>query len=120
MTEYELADLFTSLSAEAGRSTMDFVTALFAYLVVAHLVGATLERIYVIILTTIYTMFVVWPILGTYQAGTVMYHVTNAHPEQSAALGISVDFNPGFVPFFVLGAAWLLSLIYMARVRSET
>ncbi len=117
MTEYELADLFTSLSAEAGRSTMDFVTVLFAYLVVAHFVGATLDRLYVVIVTVIYSMFAIWPILGTYQAGSMMYTVTHAHPELSQSLGLSVDFNPGLVPFVVLGSAWVLSLAYMYRVR---
>lgn len=118
MTEYELADLFTSLSAEAGRSTMDFVTVLFAYLVVAHFVGATLDRWYVAILTALYSIFAIWPILGTYQAGTMMYTITNAHPGISKSIGVSVDFNPGWVPFVVLGSAWVLSLFYMYRVRS--
>ena len=117
MTEYELADLFTSLSAEAGRSTMDFVTVLFAYLVVAHFVGASLDRIYVAIVNVIFSVFAIWPILGTYQAGSMMYAVTHAHPELSQSLGLSVDFNPGYVPFVVLGSAWILSLAYMYRVR---
>ena len=115
MTEYELADLFTSLSAEAGRSTMDFVTVLFAYLVVAHFVGASL--MYVAIVNVIFSIFAIWPILGTYQAGSMMYTVTHAHPELSQSLGLSVDFNPGHVPFVVLGSAWILSLAYMYRVR---
>ncbi len=119
MTEYELADLFTSLSAEAGRSTMDFVTVLFAYLVVAHLVGATLDRAYVAIVTVIYSIFAIWPILGTYQAGSMMYNITQAHQELSQTLGLSVDFNPGYVPFVVLGSAWILSLAYMYRVRKN-
>lgn len=119
MTEYELADLFTSLSAEAGRSTMDFVTVLFAYLVVAHFVGATLDRVYVAIVTMVYSMFAIWPILGTYQAGSMMYTITQAHPELSQSLSLSVDFNPGFVPFVVLGTAWVLSLAYMYRVRKS-
>ena len=119
MTEYELADLFTSLSAEAGRSTMDFVTVLFAYLVVAHFVGTTLDRWNIGILTGLYSIFAIWPILGTYQAGTMMYTVTNAHPEVSQAIGVSVDFNPGIVPFVVLGAAWILSLAYMYRLRKS-
>ncbi len=119
MTEYELADLFTSLSAEAGRSTMDFITVLFAYLVLAHFVGATLDRAYIAIVTVIYSMFAIWPILGTYQAGSMMYAVTQAHPQLSQSLGVSVDFIPGFVPFVVLGSAWVLSLTYMYRVRKS-
>ncbi|NKC01221.1 MAG: hypothetical protein GKR90_22370 [Pseudomonadales bacterium] len=117
MTEYELADLFISLSAEAGRSTMDFVTVLFAYLVLAHFVGATLDRIYIVIVTLIYTMFAIWPILGTYQAGSMMFEITQAHPQISHSLGLAVDFNPGYVPFVVLGSAWALSLAYMYRIR---
>jgi hypothetical protein len=120
MTEYELADLVTSLSAEAGRSTMDFVTVLFGYLVCAHFIGATLDRTYVLIVSVIYSMFAIWPILGTFQAGNMMHSVTHANSEVSQTLGLAVtEFDPSLVPFVVLGSAWVLSLAYMYRVRKQ-
>jgi len=74
MTEYELADVVTSLIAEGGRSTMDFVTVLFGYLVFVHFVGAKLERAYIVIVTLIYSLFVIWPILGAFQAGRTRHY----------------------------------------------
>jgi hypothetical protein len=118
MTEYELADLVNSLGAEAGRSTMDFVTVLFGYVVSAHFIGAGLSRAYAVALSAIYTCFAVFPIIGVSQAGSVMYAVVHSNPEMSESLGM---FTSGpdvrFVPLVLLGSAWALSLAYMYRVR---
>ena len=118
MTEYELADLVISLSAEAGRSTMDFVTVLFGYLVSAHFIGAGLSRVYAVALSAIYTCFAVFPIIGVSRAGRVMYAVVHSNPEMSESLGMFTS-GPAldFIPFVLLGSAWALSLGYMYRVR---
>jgi len=119
MSEFEVAELITLLMAEAGRTTMDFITVLFAYFVLTHFVGAKLERAYIVILTIVYSLFCILPILGAYQAGTMLFKVVQSNPEAGKYLGIEVAFNPGIAPVVVLGLAWFLSLTYMFQVRKK-
>ena len=120
MPTSELLDLLNSLQAEAGRSTMDFVTVLFGYLVCAHFIGAGLSRTYVLLLTALYTVFCMFPLMGTTIAMATISALNVSHQTELSALGLA-DLRGGatvpFLPVATYALAWLMSLGYMYRVR---
>jgi len=120
MPTSELLNLLNSLQAEAGRSTMDFVTVLFGYLVCAHFIGAGLSRAYVLLLTALYTLFCTFPLAGTTVAMTTIAALNANHQAGLSALGLAdlhAEAGVAYVPAATYALAWLMSLGYMYRVR---
>jgi hypothetical protein len=121
MSEYELIDAIASLQGEGGRAFMDFITVLFAYVVVAHFVGAGLSRVTVSLLTIIYSAFAVADAAGVHNALSLLQGVQAKYSSELASLGFprQVQTTDPYLPRVLIGLAWALSLAYMYQVRKK-
>jgi hypothetical protein len=121
MSEYELVDAIASLQGEGGRAFMDFITVLFAYVVVAHFVGASLGRVTVSLLTIIYSAFAVADAAGVHNALSLLQGVQVKYSSELASLGFptQAQITDPYLPRMLIGLAWALSLAYMYQVRKK-
>ena len=137
MTEYEIADLAISKSMElqgmgtvllnqiqsSGDIIQQFMTVLFAYLIAAHLIGASLSKIQVIIFTTLYTLWQFWT-LALFAVRGIGIGVTLdsiSALEQSRGGGTPNSYMPSsmviIIQITLLAAALAASLYFMWEVR---
>ena len=82
MTTYEKADLAQNLFDNSLSTFAVLLSVVFAYIVTAYLVGATLTRTQVRILTSMFIMvsiLLVWSIVGYVNEGVWLYQL--AYPE---------------------------------------
>ena len=122
MSEYELIDAIASLQGEGGRAFMDFITVLFAYVVVAHFVGAGLSRVTVSLLTIIYSAFRGGRCgRGFTMRSRILQGVQAKYSSELASLGFprQVQTTDPYLPRVLIGLAWALSLAYMYQVRKK-
>ena len=137
MTEYEVADLafsqimqfqgagalFQGIVDSSADLVQQFMTVLFAYLAAAHFVGASLNRVHVLIFTSLYVLWQSWTIALHTLRGYSM-RVTLEHMREIGGLERSTDrlteFMPqliGILAFILLVGALIASLYFMWSIR---
>jgi hypothetical protein len=117
MTEYEIIDLMNSTQQSAIAASMGFMTISSAYVVVIQLLGKKLPFLYLCLLSSVYTLYVVSPIMYFFRAKSRMiylaieykqYHETDPFIDIAAI----AYYHPGVLIFI-----WLLSIMYTRHIR---
>ena len=125
MTAAEIADLLLTTQDLVAQTAMDFTSILFAYILVAHFAGPTLSRVQILLITTLYSLFLVAVASGFLSTINQLIFLTTEfhrlHPHEAAGLAAATD-TPldnalGFINALVLFGGWALSLAYMATTR---
>ncbi len=127
MTEYEMVDLYLGFRNSAATSFMDFITALFALLVTAYVVGQKLTRSMVVIIIILFTLFACMMLLATFESLTNMVNIASAiklSSHDDSALGWMFGGIPlsllNFAPIVTSSTiivAYLAALIFFFLVR---
>ena len=114
-TQYELYDLFISLQGEAQTTSGLFLTVVSGYLVVAYLVGKSLTRLQVMIVTGIFMVFTTAQIGGHF---TTMLYLTELAQNIDAMSGGSLPARVWPLLFLFINASIAVaSLKFMWDVR---
>jgi hypothetical protein len=119
MTEYEIIDAMVSLSSETAQHSMNLVYVIFSCVVVAYLVGRKLSRLQVAIITIIYFIWSLGPIMAAYDSGTALQQM---YRNNQQILSIEMGASPlkSYVPIIVgvgMSFAWIMSILFMLQLR---
>jgi hypothetical protein len=129
MTAAEIADLLLATQDLSAQTAMDFTSILFAYILVAHFAGPTLSRVQILLITTLYSLFLVAVASGFINTINQLiflkteFHRLHPHEASGLASGLAaatdtpLDNALGFINALVLFGGWALSLAYMATTR---
>ena len=119
----EFIELIVLTRDAVGGHVSNFVTVLFAYLIMAYLVADKLSLSQLIGITILYSIYLVLPANATAQdiqmLGTLLQKFHETHPEEAAQY---LPFGNTFpLPFILIAVgSWLLSVIYaMQRYREK-
>jgi len=121
MTEYEVIDAMVSLRSETAQHSMNLVYVIFSYIVVAYLVGRKLSRLQVAIITIIYAIWSIGPIMAAYDSATA---VQQMYFNNQQILSIEIGASPlsSYVPIIVgagMSFAWIMSILFMLQERTS-
>ncbi len=112
------------LAREAGTgSAMNFVTLVFAYLVMAYFVGASLSKLQIWLISIVYSFFVIFPLFGAAQDFMTINALAEdfyaTHPIEASKFVVKI---PSPWPLFVGVAmiSWLLSIGFVVYMRAKT
>lgn len=111
------------LARQAGAgSAMNFVALVFAYFVMVYFVGTRLTKFQILLVTTVYTIFLIFPMNGAIQD----FRTTNAlaaefHANFPAEATKFIAETPTMWQFFVVAAiaAWILSIAFAVNTRKS-
>ena len=130
MTEYEYATLFLQLSETAHAAIANFLTVVFAMLVVSYLAAHKLDRYATGLLLTAYTLFslgLAFEIFNLYrdfgELGWELAKYHDANPAAYSWLGMATDLENGpnrLTPAVIAAVcviAYLGSMMFFARMR---
>ena len=114
LTPYELEDLAFTIREATNSDIFNIFTIISAYLVVAYLAGAKLDRINVTIINLVYTVWMVTFTLSLYMVSLQLAVINSVRHvgvgDESVVLLLSIA---------IIGGAWVSSLIFMYRVRKK-
>ena len=118
MTEFEYIEVIQANQEFLRSAAMDFATVFFAYAITAHLVGKSLTKPIAILISVIYSLFLLGPfsgILGPMNTEIdFLYEAKERFPDSvffASQVGNMVIFAAiTFVPTI---SAWVASLFYM-------
>ena len=118
MTEFDYIEVVQANLEFIRSAAMDFTTVFFAYAITAHLVGKSLTKPIAMLISVIYTLFLLGPftgILGTMNTQLdFLYEAKRLFPESVFfASQVGSTFIVLAVVFVPLAAAWVASLFYM-------
>lgn len=126
MSEIDFVEINLMGLEGLNSSGMSFVTVVFAYVVAAYVAGEKLPRLPAILLSIIYTLFLIGPLMGVFiNLAAIAVNTTeyqNAFPEgarnQAGSLANSATaYVVGVVPLIT---GWLASLLFMhAYIRND-
>ncbi len=119
MTEHEIVQNLLYMREITNSDTLDFITVLFAYAVLAHFVGASLSRIVAVTasaLYSIYTLATLMSLAGLLRSQKMLgQRLHDLYPAASEYLPAYENVFLGgiILVVFPLGMGWLFSLYYM-------
>ena len=132
MTEFELATLFFQIADTAHAAIANFLTIVFAMIVVSYLVAHRLDRIATGLLLSAYSLFsfgLAFEIFNLYRdfirLGWELAKYQDAHPTAFAWLGMASDLKEGpnwVIPTVIAAVciiAYLGSMMFFLRMRRE-
>ena len=132
MTEYEYAALFFQVSETAHAAIANFLTVVFAMIVVSYLAAHRLDRYATSLLLTAYTLFslgLAFEIFNLYRDfGELGWELAKYHDMNPAAftwLGMATDLETGpnrvipTVTATVCVIAYLGSMMFFVRMRKD-
>ena len=132
MTEYEYATLFFQVSETAHAAIANFLTVVFAMLVVSYLAAHRLDRYATTLLLTAYTLFslgIAFEIFNLYrdfgELGWELAKYHDANPAAHGWIGMATDLEKGpnrFIPAVIATVcviAYLGSMMFFVRMRRE-
>jgi hypothetical protein len=132
MTEYEYATLFFQVADTAHAAIANFLTVVFAMLVVSYLAAHRLDRYATVLLLTAYSLFslgIAFEIFNLYRDfGALGWELAQYHDANPAAynwLGMATDLDSGpnlFIPAVIATVcviAYLGSMMFFMRMRRE-
>lgn len=129
MSPAEYLELISSVGTATATHVMNCVSLIFAYLAAAYLAGERISRFQVMAVSLVYSVFMIFPALSGLNAVRTTFALISQfhvdHPDIATIYYPDFDSNgpAGRTWMFVLGAviflSWLLSLVFMARVRSK-
>ena len=129
MSPTEYLDLIATYGTAAATHVMNCVSLIFAYLVAAYLAGEKLTPFQVRSVSLIYSIFILFPAISGLDAVSKSFALTREfqleHPSLSEAYYPGGRWDGTFSQIwlvalaFVIFASWVLSLIFMARIRSH-
>ena len=132
MTEYEYATLFFQVSETAHAAIANFLTVVFAMLVVSYLAAHRLDRYATTLLLTAYTLFslgIAFEIFNLYrdfgELGWELAKYHDANPAAHSWIGMATDLEKGpnrFIPGVIAAVcviAYLGSMMFFVRMRRE-
>ena len=113
MTEAEFVEAITSYMAVAYSQTTQVIGLLFAYVIVAYLVGSKLSRSQVLVLTVLYVPIFVSALSGTMgaqmRAGVYAQRLKEARPDDLILLGYGNQFIAAvFAMLCLLASLWFM------------
>lgn len=114
LTNFELLELYAAYSANVQQSWTIFVSALFAYLIAAHLVGKKLSHFEVWTISIVYSLFSL----------QILNNLAGDNLFRALILGRIMGFEYSGGALLVLSAALyvaalVLSLMFMYRARRK-
>lgn len=129
MSPAEYIELISSVGAATATHVMNCVSLIFAYLAAAYVAGEKISQFQVIAVSLIYSVFIVFPALSGLNAVSTTFALMSQfhidHPNVAAIYYPDFDADGSaariwqYVLAAVLSSSWLLSLVFMARVRSR-
>ena len=132
MTEYEYATLFFQVSETAHAAIANFLTVVFAMIVVSYLAAHKLDRYATALLLTAYSLFsfgLSFEIFNLYRDfGELGWELAQYHEANPAAynwLGMATDSDRGpnrFIPAVIASVciiAYLGSMMFFVRMRQN-
>lgn len=118
MTEYELLDLLSSYHQSQVAVSMAFLTICSAYAAVIHFLGKRLNIYLLLILTAVYSSYIVLPIFGIFNASN---RAQQLGVELQRLRGIEVqDPEPFIYSTIVFITIWGLTILYAVYIRRQT
>jgi hypothetical protein len=132
MTEYEYATLFFQVSETAHAAIANFLTVVFAMIVVSYLAAHRIDRYATGLLLTAYTLFslgLAFEIFNLYRDfGELGWELAKYHDANPAAftwLGMATDLKTGpnwLIPAVIAAVcviAYLGSMMFFVRMRRD-
>jgi len=126
MTPYEYISALNQIEELASNHAMNYLILLAAFVLVTHFVGSTLNRVQVVFLCTLYSIFLFPPIGGQISAIHRMNVLGNHFYQEHGQIVVELYLLPtsrvlhwaaDYVAPIVFATGWVLSLIYMYHVR---
>ena len=115
LTPYEIGDLAFTIREATNSDIFNIFTIISAYLVVAYLAGAKLDRINVTIINLVYTVWMATFTFSMYQVALQLAVINSVRH-----LGVGDESAVLFTFIVVIGSAWVSSLIFMYRVSANS
>lgn len=130
LTDFELIEMFNEYLNATGFHFMNFITALFGFLLVVYLVGDKLPRILLIIVVVLYTLFTIPPggaiLLDTLWFTEIANELHRRSESSTFEMNYPVFLASGvygtvFVFFihFVYWGSYVGSLLFLYEVRKK-
>ncbi len=117
MNEFEFFEALNIVANRAQDSALAFITVFFAYVVTAHFVGRGLTRTAAVFVSTIYSAFLIAPLLGLLNSLQLTFSVQDQYvtlfphgwmvPETDVRLFLVL------ISVLPLLGGWIGSLLYM-------
>ena len=119
MSEYEIGEMMHAQSAQMWEAGQMYFTLVSAYLVVSYLVGAKLTRAQVIVVTSLYLVWIASVVFGQVSAGATYTQLQVALSEMGSIAVGHVDEAPISMLAFSLVqfVGVIASLWFMSSVR---
>lgn len=118
MEEVEFLTAISTLRSEAGFHGMNFFTVWTGYMVAIYLVGDKLSRTFAILISIIYTFYLISPASGLFLAIDTAYLIADSYrqsfPETEMAI---VGKSPVLFLSVALFSAWFVSLLFLFQRR---
>ncbi len=115
MTTYEVVDLYYTARDSTVMVTTTFMSALFAYLAVAHFVSERLTRFQVVAISSIYTLFSFSLLSGIYSSMLDLAAIELYLLGSTTTLSEIVTY--GFPTLLVV--SWAVSILFMYQERGS-
>ena len=117
MSEFELISLFNAWgNTLLGTSTL-YLSVLFAYFVVAHLVGSSLTRLQLWIISSIYSLLMFSGLIAIHNQSTTMVHFSVELQKMDSNYVSAMPEDYEILITVVYSTAFLASLYYMFNQR---
>ena len=123
MSEAEFIELIEMGFNDAAFHAMNYVSILFAFLIMAYLVGRRLSKFQVWSVSILYSIFIILPAFGTIRTFALAtkligsFHVEYPEPASNYFPFYSVADLFTLLISIVLAAAWVLSIIFLLNSR---
>jgi len=124
MTEFEVLTLLSQLRNEGATHATAFFTVWSAFLLVAFFVAKDLSRTYAVILSALYTFYLLAPTGAMITTLGTLYSVSAAHQQMTETVASSPPIPwaaamPIVIPAIYL-VAWATSILFLFHRRKIT
>ena len=118
MTELEFYELSSVLRSETGSHAMNFFTIWSGYMIAVYLVGEKLSRAFSILISILYTLFIIPPAAALFNSLNILYILSVDFVDQYPNTEIvSVGTNPLASLGISLFLSWFVSLLFLLQRR---
>ena len=114
MTEYEYHELINGIGSMITELTALFVSVFVAYLICSYTVGGKLSRFQFLAISFTYSTLAFLIILIVYNNLSRSSQLAESYFQIEASQGSLLLLGP-----FVMGVAWLISIVFMLQTRKE-
>ena len=123
MNPSEYIELILLARESGSESAMNFVTLVFAYLVMVYFVGASLPKLQIWLVSLLYSFFVAFPVFGAVQDFRTLNALVSdfyaRHPTEANKF-VTTTLAPWQLFVGVAIVSWLLSIGFVVYMRIKT